>query len=127
MPSYLPMAHDDPSTPEPAPNAGAWHMRRIEHPAPGSSGDHLRLELDLYYGEDGLSGSVGPPEGPPTAFAGWIGLLGALDHLRRHPQIPTASLPTAVPSPPTAGSDHPQSDRDPLEASSGQPGGSPPA
>jgi hypothetical protein len=51
---------------------------------------HVRLILELTTTPDQISGKVSRPGQPAVTFAGWIGLLLALDTLR-HPD-PTTGL-----------------------------------
>ena len=68
-------------------------MNHIEPQAPAAPGDRLRVELHLRYRPNGLSGTVGCQGDPPLAFAGWIGLLAALDQLRHRDPDHPGSVP----------------------------------
>jgi len=58
----------------------------------------VRLILELTSAPDEISGKVSRPGQPAVTFAGWIGLLIALDTLR-HPDPTTDAADGLEPSP----------------------------
>ncbi|MCL4445905.1 MAG: hypothetical protein M1134_03375 [Actinobacteria bacterium] len=52
-----------------------------------SSEDRLVLELVAEFKDSKFEGTVAAPGEPPTAFQGWIGLMGVVDMLRTHAGI----------------------------------------
>ncbi len=52
---------------------------------------HLAVDLVLDFDDGVMSGTVGRPDGVRLAFNGWIGLMAAIDTLRREREPPTAA------------------------------------
>jgi hypothetical protein len=50
----------------------------------------VRLILELAFDGETATGAVGPPDGPMTAFHGWMGLMGALHDLSARDDNPVA-------------------------------------
>jgi hypothetical protein len=43
------------------------------------SSSTVHIAIDAHVADDGISGQIRSDAGPPGAFSGWLGLIGALD------------------------------------------------